>query len=89
MLLLAVALQPNLPFSQPVQKGQFTAGFVVVMLVGSVAQPLSSFALSAFVYPHPAAVVAVVALLLGVAFGGQTLLRRRLERVTAGMEFVG
>jgi ABC-2 type transport system permease protein len=87
-LLAVVWLQPTLPFSLPVQKGQQSAAFFAVVIAGGIAQPLSALFLSAVVYPHPARVVAIVAVLVAAAVGGQTVLRRRLERSAAELEFL-
>lgn len=86
-LLAVVAIQPEIPFSKPVQKGQFTPGFFVVVVLGSIVQPLSARMLARSIYPEPLALAAVIAALLAAGVGGQAALRRRLERSTARMEF--
>ncbi len=88
VLLASVAVQPELPFSKPpMQKGQQTAAFFVVIFVAAIAQALSTFLLSRFVYPYPMVLIAVVAVLLVAGVGGDRLLRGRLDRLSSEMEF--
>ncbi len=88
-LLAIVALQPQIPFSQPVQKGQTTASLMIVMFGGGILQAGSTTVLAYAVYPYPFLLVAVVATLLALGLLGQWWLRRRLQKVTANLEFVG
>ena len=86
-LLAVVALQPNLPFSQPVQKGTTSGWLIAVMGIGGGVQAISTHVLGFIVYPYPVVLGSVVASLLAAGLLGQRLLRRRLERVTADLEF--
>ncbi len=87
VLLLVVWLQPDLPFSQPVQKGKTSGWMILVMVVGGGVQSFSTTVLGFAVYPYPAVLVAVIAVLLAAGVAGQWLLRRRLEKTTAELEF--
>jgi hypothetical protein len=89
VLLLTMALQHDLPFSQPpMQKGQATGAFFFVLLAASIAQVVSAVLLSHFVYPHPAALALVIAALAGAGVAGQRALRRHLDRHAGEGEFL-
>jgi len=87
-LLAVVAARPELPFSAPVQKGHATTRFFGIMLAGSIVQGLSAPLLAWLVYPYPAVLAAVVAALVGAGVYGERRLRRYVDRVADGMEFV-
>jgi ABC-2 type transport system permease protein len=88
-LLAVVALQPHLPFSQPVQKGTTSGWLVAVMAVGGGVQAVSNIVLGYLVYPYPAVLAALILFLLAAGLFGQWRLRRRLEQTTADLEFFG
>ncbi len=83
-----VALQPQLPFSTPVEKGQASLAFLATAVTAAVMQTVSSPLLSAVIYPYPSTTVVLIVALFGIGVLGQRLLRRRLERLTAKMEFL-
>jgi len=87
VLLGVVALQPELPFSQPVQKGRMSGWMVVIMIIGGGVQAASTQILGFAVYPYPVVLAGVITSLLVAGIAGQWLLRRRLEKVTADLEF--
>jgi len=87
VLLLVVALQPDLPFSQPPQKGRTSGWMFMVMIVGGAVQSVSTQVLGLVVYPYPVVLAGVIGFLLAAGVLGQWLLRRRLEKVTADLEF--
>jgi hypothetical protein len=88
VLLLGIALQHDLPFSRPpMQKGQATGAFFIVLLLASLAQVLMTSLMSHFVYRHPVLLAAVVAVLLVGGIAGQRALRQYLDRHVGEMEF--
>ncbi len=89
MLLAIVAIQPDIPFSRPIQKGQATASMFLVMMAGAILQATSAYVLAVAVYPYPAVLAAVVTGLLAAGVIGHVLLRRRLQKVTDTLEFLG
>jgi hypothetical protein len=89
VLLAVVALQPELPFSRPIQKGHTSRSMFVVMIAGGIVQSLSTNVLAFAVYPYPVVLAGVVATLAGAGAAGHLLLRRRLEKTTSDLEFAG
>jgi len=57
------------------------------MVVGGGVQAASTAVLGYLVYPYAIALAAVIAFLLAAGLVGQGLLRRRLEKATADLEF--
>jgi ABC-2 type transport system permease protein len=87
-LITMVALQPEVPFSKPIQKGQTTAGFFVLVLIGSIIQSISVHVLSLIVYPYPIVVALVIAGLALAGLSAERSLRRRLDYKGGEMEFL-
>jgi ABC-2 type transport system permease protein len=86
-LLAVIALPPALPFSQPVQKGTTSGWLIGIMAVGGGVQAASTAILGYLVYPYPVVLAAVIAVLLAAGVIGQWLIRQRLEKATADLEF--
>jgi len=59
------------------------------MIIGGAVQWASTHVLGFAVYPYPVVLAAVIASLLAAGIAGQWLMRRRLEKVAADLEFTG
>ncbi len=87
LLQLIFLIDPELPFSKPMVKGERSAQMFVTMFATMIIAFGVGPLLSLFVYPNPLRIVVAVALLLGASRVIDILTRVRLAGVTARLEF--
>jgi hypothetical protein len=90
-LILQVVLlaSPELPFSQPMQKGT-RSGMMILTMIGAMVLAAGLVPLlAAFVYVSPIRIVAGLLALIGAGIGVDRLTRVRVERQAEQLEFGG
>jgi hypothetical protein len=88
-LLVAIRLQPHLPFSRPVQKGERSTRYFLLFIVTSAVAGALFPVLTIWVYRTPMRTGVVVAALAGLSWLLERMLRANLDRLTARLEFAG
>lgn len=88
LLLLATVAEPELPFSKPIQKGRSSSRMLMTMIVAGVAGGLVPL-VSPLVYANPASTAIAFAGILVVTLALEGTVRRRIERQSRYLEFVG
>jgi hypothetical protein len=88
VLQVVTLIDPELPFSKPLQKGRSSTRvfiLIVVVSMGSVLLPL----LSPLIYRSPWTIAALLGMLIGASLMIERLTRMRIETQAARLEFEG
>ncbi len=86
-LQLTVLQQPALPFSQPPRKGQRSAGIMLILMIGPMLALLLIFFFAHVIYPQPILLPVAVAVLIAASWGMEKVLKLRIHRRTAFLEY--
>jgi hypothetical protein len=88
-LQIAVLINPALPFSIPMRKGQRSSGIILTMISGPFAAIGLLYLLISQVYPNRPLLFAVAIGLAAISYLLEFLLRKRIHMRTASMEYLG
>ena len=87
-LLVATLMDPELPFSKPLQKGKGTSRlFLIFIVIGTLGAFLPF--LTRRLYGHPVAVLIAMAVIVAISLIVDRMTRLRVERQAAHLEFQG
>jgi ABC-2 type transport system permease protein len=86
---VAVLLNPVLPFSMPSRKAQRSASLIAAMIFVPIAAIGLLFIFTGLLYPHPPLLAGAIAFLMALSCLLEFLLKRRVQRRTAAMEYQG
>jgi hypothetical protein len=87
-LLVATLMDPELPFSKPLEKARATSRFFLVFVVIAVLAGFLPF-LTRRLYGHPIAVLITLVIIVGISLIIDRITRLRVERQAAHLEFQG
>ncbi len=87
LLQVTVLLQPSLPFSRPVRKGQRTGGMMLILLFGPMLAMLLVFVFARLIYPRPPLLLASLVILIVASWGLEKMLKLWIQRRTVFLEY--
>jgi hypothetical protein len=86
---VAVLFNPVLPFSMPTRKAQRSASLIVAMIFVPIAAMGLLFIFTSLLYPNPPLLAGAVICLAAVSYLLEFILKMRVQRRTAAMEYQG
>jgi hypothetical protein len=88
-LQIAVLFNPVLPFSMPSRKAQRSASYIIAMIIVPIAAIGLLIILTHLMYPKPPLLAGAVICLAAVSYLLEFILKKRVQRRTASMEYQG
>jgi hypothetical protein len=89
LLQVAVLMSPDLPFSQPVRKGERSGRILIAVLIAPLITMLLLPALFAWAYPRPNVFAAMLAGLMAITLLLEKAVAVRVHRVSRRLQFQG